>query len=132
MERTFILSNIYTSENNSYYIKDEKMYSHYPMCAGTLEGVEAQLKHIIENAEAKGLSVEEITSEDIHAGQYFDKVVKIQNKIGGPSASILYGVYKSLPIDYKSPNHNRDYNKLKWRCQIENTDRIILFVKYKN
>lgn len=93
MERTFILSNIYTSENNSYYIKDEKMYSHYPMCAGTLEGVEAQLKHIIENAEAKGLSVEEITSEDIHAGQYFDKVVKIQNKIGGPSILGIHSVW---------------------------------------
>lgn len=91
MERTFILSNIYTSENNSYYIKDEKMY--YPMCAGTLEGVEAQLKHIIENAEAKGLSVEEITSEDIHAGQYFDKVVKIQNKIGGPSILGIHSVW---------------------------------------
>lgn len=84
MERTFILSNIYTSENNSYYIKDEKMYSHYP-CRNSRR---CRSTAIIENAEAKGLSVEEITSEDIHAGQYFDKVVKIQNKIGGGIHSV--------------------------------------------
>lgn len=89
MERTFILSNIWTSENNA-FIKDEKMYSLSPMCAGTLEAIEAQLKHFIEDTKAEGLSVEEITSEDVHAGQYFDKVVKLQNKIGGPT---IFGIH---------------------------------------
>lgn len=93
MERTFILSHIYTSENNFYFIKDERIYSISPMCAGTLEGVETQLKRIIERAENKGLSVEEITSEDVHAGHYFDKVVKIQNKIGGPSIFGIHSVW---------------------------------------
>ena len=88
MERTFILSNVWTSENSA-LIKDEKLFSLSPLCVGTLEAIEEQLKRFIKKAEAKGLSVEEITSEDIHAGQYFDKVVKIQNKIGGPS---IFGI----------------------------------------
>lgn len=91
-DRTFILSSIWTSENSA-SIKDEKLYSLAPLCAGTLEAIEVQLKHFIKNAEAEGRSVEEITSKDVHAGQYFDKVVKIQNKIGGPSIFGIHSVW---------------------------------------
>lgn len=92
MDRTFILSSIYNSENCS-NIKDKNMFSLYPMCAGTLEAVEKELAYYIEKTKAEGLSVEEVSSEDAHAGQYFDKVVKLQNKFGGPSILGIHSVW---------------------------------------
>ena len=92
MDRTFILSNIYTSENCA-DIKDEKIFLNYPKCAGTLEAVEKQLAYFIQRNKEEGLSVEEITSEDVHAGRYFDKVFKLQNKLGGPSILGIHSVW---------------------------------------
>lgn len=92
MDRTFILSNVYTSENCS-YIKDKNMFSLYPMCAGTLEAVEEQLTTFIKRNKAEGLSVEEVSSEDINAGHYFSKVVKLQNKLRGPSILGIHSVW---------------------------------------
>lgn len=54
-----------------------------------MEDVEARLNEHIERAHSEDRTVEEITSDEIHAGQYFSKVIKISNKIGGPS---IYGI----------------------------------------
>lgn len=43
----------------------------------------------IEDAKAKGFTVEEISSEDVHKGHYFDRVVKMQQPLGGPA---IYGI----------------------------------------
>lgn len=48
------------------------------MYPGTEEAVEKELNRRIDEAKAKGLAVEEITSEDVHKGHFFDRVVRIQ------------------------------------------------------
>lgn len=83
MERIYILSHIYTSENSAQF-RDTNLSEMYPSCAGTKEAVEKELNRIIENAKSEGRNVEEITSKDVHKGSYFDRVVRIQQKLGGP------------------------------------------------
>ena len=39
------------------------------------------LNRRIEDAKAKGFTVEEISSEDVHKGHYFDRVIKIQQSM---------------------------------------------------
>lgn len=73
MNRIYILAAIYTSENS----------------AGTEEAVVKELNRRIEDAKSKGLTVEEISSEDVHKGHYFDRVVKMQQTLGGPA---IYGI----------------------------------------
>lgn len=72
MDRTYILHRIYTSENSATQLSEM-----YPDVAGTKE------------AKAKGFTVEEISSEDVHKGHYFDRVIKIQQPLGGPA---IYGI----------------------------------------
>lgn len=67
MNRIYILAAIYTSENSA-GLKDTTLSEMYPQCAGT---------------------VEEISSEDVHKGHYFDRVVKMQQTLGGPA---IYGI----------------------------------------
>lgn len=52
----------------------------YPDVAGTKEAIEKELNR--RNAKAKGFTVEEISSEDVHKGHYFDRVVKMQQPLG--------------------------------------------------
>ena len=96
MDTIYILSNVYTSENCA-KMEGTKLFSMYPSAAGTKEDVEEDLAYHIKNAEAEGCLVEEITSEDIHAGQYFDRVVRIQSKHGGP---YIYGISTVLSRSY--------------------------------
>lgn len=51
----------------------------YPDVAGTKEAVEKALNRRIEDAKAKGFTVEEISSEDVHKGHYFDRVATTCN-----------------------------------------------------
>lgn len=88
MDRTYILHNIYTSENSAKH-HNTQLSEMYPEVAGTKEAVEKELNRRIDEAKAKGLAVEEITSEDVHKGHFFDRVVKIQQSIGGPA---IYGI----------------------------------------
>lgn len=85
MDRTYILHRIYTSENSA----DTQLSEMYPDVAGTKEAIEKELNRLIEYAKAKGLTVEEISSEDVHKGHYFDRVVKMQQPLGGPA---IYGI----------------------------------------
>lgn len=71
MDRTYILHRIYTSENSAEH-RDTQLSEMYP-----------------DVAKAKGFTVEEISSEDVHKGHYFDRVVKIQHPLGGPA---IYGI----------------------------------------
>lgn len=84
MDRIYILSHIYTSENSAQF-KDTNLSEMYPSCAGTKEAIEAELERRIKAAKDEGLIVEEITSQEVHKGSYFDRVVRLQQKIGGPS-----------------------------------------------
>ena len=43
----------------------------------------------VAGTKAKGFTVEEISSEDVHKGHYFDRVVKMQQPLGGPA---IYGI----------------------------------------
>lgn len=88
MNRIYILSRIYTSENNARFV-NTTLSEMYPHAAGTHKAVEKELNRMIEDAKSKGLAVEEITSEDVHKGVYFDKVVKMQQTLGGPA---IFGV----------------------------------------
>lgn len=88
MNRIYILSRIYTSENSAQFV-NTTLSEMYPHVAGTQEAVAKELNRIIEDAKSKGLAVEEITSEDVHKGVYFDKVVKMQQTLGGPA---IFGV----------------------------------------
>lgn len=88
MNRIYILSRIYTSENNARFV-NTTLSEMYPHAAGTQEAVEKELNRMIEDAKSKGLAVEEITSKDVHKGVYFDKVVKMQQTLGGPA---IFGV----------------------------------------
>ena len=54
---------------------------------GTKEAVGKVLNRRIEDAKAKGFTVE--SSEDVHKGHYFDRVIKIQQPLGGPA---IYGI----------------------------------------
>lgn len=76
MDRTYILYHIYTSENSAKH-RNTQLSEMYPDVAGT------------EEAKAKGLAVEEITSEDVHKGHFFDRVVRIQRPSCGP---VIYGI----------------------------------------
>lgn len=77
MDRTYILHRIYTSENSAEH-RDTQLSEMYPDVAGTKEAIEKELNRRIEYAKAKGFTVEEISSEDVHKGHYFDRVVKMQ------------------------------------------------------
>lgn len=88
MNRIYILTSIYTSENSA-KLNGTQLSEMYPEAAGTKEAVEKELNRRTENAKSQELTVEEITSEDVHKGQYFDKVVKIQQSHGGPA---IYGI----------------------------------------
>lgn len=88
MEKVFILSNVYTSEN-SRNLEGTKTFSMYPSLAGTKEDIDEALQRHIDNAKAERRLVEEITSEDIHAGYYFDRVVRIQSDTKWP---YIYGI----------------------------------------
>ena len=88
MDRTYILYNIYTSENSAKH-RNTQLSEMYPDVAGTEEAVEKELNRRIDEAKAKGLAVEEITSEDVHKGHFFDRVVRIQRPSCGP---VIYGI----------------------------------------
>lgn len=88
MDRTYILHRIYTSENSAEH-RDTQLSEMYPDVAGTKEAIEKELNRRIEYAKAKGFTVEEISSEDVHKGHYFDRVVKMQQLLGGPA---IYGI----------------------------------------
>lgn len=77
MDRTYILHRIYTSENSAEH-RDTQLSEMYPDVAGTKEAIEKELNRRIEDAKAKGFTVEEISSEDVHKGYFFDRVVRIQ------------------------------------------------------
>ena len=53
MDRTYILHRIYTSENS-----DTQLSEMYPDVAGTKEAIEKELNRRIEDAKAKGFTVE--------------------------------------------------------------------------
>ena len=89
MNRIYILTSIYTSENSA-KLKDTTLSEMYPEVAGT---VEKELNRRIEDAKSKGLTVEEISSEDVHKGHYFDRVVKVQRTHGGPT---IYGISSGI------------------------------------
>lgn len=59
MDRTYILHRIYTSENSA---SNTQLSEMYPDVAGTKEAVEKALNRRIEDAKAKGFTVEEISS----------------------------------------------------------------------
>lgn len=40
------------------------------------------------------LNSEEITSQEVHKGSYFDRVIKIQQKLGGPTIIGISSVWK--------------------------------------
>lgn len=80
MDRTYILCNIYTSENSAKH-RNTQLSEMYPDVAGTEEAVEKELNRRIDEAKAKGLTVEEITSEDVHMGYFFDRVVRINDPL---------------------------------------------------
>lgn len=86
MDRTYILHRIYTSENSAEH-RDTQLSEMYP--DGTKEAIEKELNRRIEDAKAKGFTIEEISSEDVHKGHYFDRVVKMQQPLGGPA---IYGI----------------------------------------
>ena len=88
MDRTYILHRICTSENSAIH-RNTQLSEMYPDVAGTKEAVEKELNRLIEDAKAKGFTVEEISSEDVHKGHYFDRVVKMQQLLGGPA---IYGI----------------------------------------
>lgn len=88
MDRTYILHRIYTSENSAKH-RNTQLSEMYPDVAGTKEAIEKELNRRIEDAKAKGFTVEEISSEDVHKGHYFDRVVKMQQPLGGPA---IYGI----------------------------------------
>lgn len=88
MNRIYILTSIYTSENSA-KLSGTTLSEMYPEAAGTEEAVEKELNRRIENAKSKGLTVEEISSEDVHKGHYFDRVVRMQQTLGGPA---IYGI----------------------------------------
>lgn len=67
MNRIYILTSIYTSENSA-KLKGTTLSEMYPEVASTEE---------------------EISSEDVHKGHYFDRVVKVQRTHGGPT---IYGI----------------------------------------
>lgn len=69
MDRTYILHHIYTSENSAIH-RNTQLSEMYPDVAGTKEAVEKELNRLIEDAKAKGFTVEEISSEDVHKGHY--------------------------------------------------------------
>lgn len=74
-----------TSENSAKH-RNTQLSEMYPDVAGTEEAVEKELNR---QAKAKGLAVEEITSEDVHKGYFFDRVVRIQRPSCGP---VIYGI----------------------------------------
>lgn len=89
MERTYILFNIYTAENNL-DLRGIKLIQMIPFVAGSKEGVEKELERLIKDAKEAGRKVEEMTSQDIGKGRYFEgKVVKIEQVYGGPS---IFGI----------------------------------------
>lgn len=89
MDRTYILFNIYTAENNR-DLRGTKLTQMVPFVAGSKEGVEKELERLIKDAKEAGRKVEEMTSQDIGRGQYFEgKVVKIEQVLGGPS---IFGI----------------------------------------
>ena len=88
MDRTYILHCIYTSENSVEH-RNTQLSEMYPEVAGTKEAIEKELNRRIADAKALGFTVEEISSEDVHKGHYFDRVVKIQQLFGGPA---IYGI----------------------------------------
>lgn len=92
MDRTYILHRIYTSENSAKH-RNTQLSEMYPDVAGTKEAVEKALNRRIEDAKAKGFTVEEISSEDVHKGHYFDRVIKMQQPLGGPA---IYGIYQTV------------------------------------
>lgn len=105
MDRTYILHRIYTSENSAEH-RDTQLSEMYPDVAGTKEAVEKALNRRIEDAKAKGFTVEEISSEDVHKGHYFDRVIKIQqpllwNFICLDSLLILFAAMDTKYNDYR-------------------------------
>lgn len=102
METVFILSNVYTSENSK-SMEGTKLFSMYPSLAGTKEDIEEAIQHHIDNAKAEGRLVEEITSKDIHAGYYFDRVVRIQSDTRWP---YIYGISSVSSHTYFRKDNN--------------------------
>lgn len=87
MKTIYILSSIYTAENDR-ELKDTKFTRIFPQCAGTKEAVERQLQHHIEDAKKEGKEIIELSSEDVHMGRYFERVVKLGNS----------GIFGNAPI----------------------------------
>lgn len=81
MDRTYILHRVYTSENSA-ILRNTQLSEMYPDVAGTKEAVERRLNELIGDAKAKEWIVKEITSEDVHKGHYFDRIVRIQQPNG--------------------------------------------------
>lgn len=95
MDKTYILLNIYTAENNR-NLNGTKLTQMFPFIAGSKESVEKELERIIKNAQETGRKVEEITSQDIGIGHYFEeKIVKIEQVYGGPSILGISSVFTS-------------------------------------
>lgn len=89
MDRTYILFSISTAEN-CVGLKGTKITTMYPYVAGSQESVEKELARIVDEAKKKGRKIEEVTSDEINMGQYFESmIVKIESKIGGPD---IFGI----------------------------------------
>ena len=71
MNKIYILFHIYTSENCA-SLAGTKLSEMYPQTAGTEEAVERALQGFLNNL----TDVKEITSEDVHKGQFFSKVFR--------------------------------------------------------
>lgn len=84
MEKIYLLNTIYTSLNCS-DLKGTKNFNFYPQVAGSKEQIEKILNSRIEEANKNGCNVTELSSREINAGSYFERVVRIDNPIGGPT-----------------------------------------------
>lgn len=84
MEKIYLLNAVYTSLNCS-DLEGTKNFNFYPQVAGSKEQIEKNFNSRIEEANKNGCNVTELSSREINAGTYFERVVRIDNPIGGPT-----------------------------------------------
>lgn len=88
MEKIYLLNAVYTSLNCA-DLKGTKNFNFYPQVAGSKEQIEKNLNSRIKEANKNGCNVTELSSREINAGSYFERVVRIDNPIGGPT---IFGI----------------------------------------
>ena len=95
MKKIYLLNVVYTSLNCA-DLKGTKTFNFYPQAAGSKEQIEKILNSRIEEANRGGYNVTELSSREINAGSYFERVVRLDNSIGGPTIFGISHVWEAL------------------------------------